>query len=606
MTKIYYGGEDKVISSEPVDPDYRLSIFTNKAYFTIPMGKRSRFDGFFVKQQDFFKILDSIEFEGLDFHPDKVVVIGNSFTTYFGFISNSFYIDSDTGSLLYESNSSLTMKLYFDVKRMFDDREWGRIYDFKMIKDNLCLIHFVKKTDEKEDPDSGRKEFEKYVFIKFNGSCKRTDSWKHRKYDYDAERNSPITERYVFNAVELKANRFMILVSDNFEQGYNQINARFKVFDKIVKDEIAFNLNRVCRFEEVNFAYSRAQHSLLSLATHDYLMAGLPWFYQEWARDEALSLKALVLSGELNKARKYMENLMKNVYYNGKIYSNLSEKGIFSIDALPWLFHSIAFLVRFAEKENLSAYLFSRKFIKEFETTLLRVLDLIDKYFVKGDLIYADKQETWMDSSFGKDVREGFLLEVQAMYMYLHRLAYALTGKEYYRDMENKMRIATVNNFYDGNLLYDDLNNRFFRPNVFIAYYFYPEMLSYLQWRNVFDEAIKRLWMPWGGFATIDKKSELFCSKHTGEDVRSYHRGDSWYFLNNLAAIAMYRLDKSRYANYIADIIAASTKEILWLNSLGVAGELSSAGKQTSQGAFNQAWSNATFIEMINELMKDL
>ncbi len=608
MTKIYYAGEDKVISSEQLDKDYRLSIYTNKAYFTIPFGNASNFDGFFVKDRgEFFKIIDLIDFPTLDFtHPEKVVIVGNSFTTYHGFISSSFYLDSDSGALLYESNSSLKMRFYFDVKKMFDNREWGRFYDLKMVRDNLWVVHFIKKTDEREDGDSGKKEFEKYVFIKFNGESKRIDSWKQRKYLYDLERNSKNVDRYVFSGLEIKANRFMILASDNLEEGYNLINARFKVFDKIVKTESSFYLNRTSRFEEVNFAYSRAQHSLLALAGENYLMAGLPWFYQEWARDEALSLKALVISGELNKAKKYMENLLNNVYYNGKIHSNLSERTVFSIDALPWLFHSIAYLIRFAEKENLTAYLFSNKFIKHFEDSLIKTLDLIDKYYIKGDLVCSAEHETWMDSSFGKDKRQGFLLEVQAMYMYLYKLAYALTGNEYYRDMENKIRIATVNNFYNNNILYDDLENRFFRPNIFIAYYFYPEMLSYLQWRNVFDAAIRKLWLSWGGFATITKNSKLFCHRHTGEDARSYHRGDSWYFLNNLAAIALYRVDKSRYANYIADIIAASTNDILWLNSLGSASELSSAELQTGQGAFNQAWSNATFIEMITELMKDL
>lgn len=608
MTKIYYAGEDKVISSEKIDNDSRLSIFTNKAYFTVPLGKASRFDGYFVRDKgELFKILDSLDFQTIDFlHPEKVVNVGNSFTLYHGFISSSFYIDSETGALLYESNSSLTFRLNFDVKRMFDEREWGRFYDLKRVRDTLWVLHFVKKTDEREDSSSGMKEFEKFVFIKVHGESKRVDSWKLRKYDYDLERNSPKHERYVFSALELKTNRFMILVSNNYEEGYNLINARFKVFDKITKTESSFNLNRVSRFEEVNFAFSRAQHSLLALATEDYLMAGLPWFYQEWSRDEALSLKALVISGELNKTKKYMENLLNNIYYNGKIHSNLHERTTFSIDALPWLFHSISYLVRFADKENISAYLFSNKFIKTFEDSLIKTLDFIEKYHIKGDLVYTEEHESWMDSSFGKDKRKGFLLEIQAMYMYLYKLAYALTGNEHYRNMENKIRIATVNNFYDSRLLYDDLENRFFRPNIFIAYYFYPEMLSYLQWRNVFDEAIRKLWLPWGGFTTIEKSSELYCPRHTGEDIRSYHRGDSWYFLNNLAAIAMYKVDKIRYANYIAEIIAASTKDILWLNALGSASELSSAEFQTGQGAFNQAWSNATFIELIHELMGDL
>ena len=84
------------------------------------------------------------------------------------------------------------------------------------------------------------------------------------------------------------------------------------------------------------------------------------------------------------------------------------------------------------------------------------------------------------------------------------------------------------------------------RPNVFLAYYIYPNLLKKTAWNKVFDNALRKLWLPWGGVATIDKDSHLFQGEYTGQDNKSYHRGDSWFFLNNMTAICMRKLDCER------------------------------------------------------------
>ena len=54
--------------------------------------------------------------------------------------------------------------------------------------------------------------------------------------------------------------------------------------------------------------------------------------------------------------------------------------------------------------------------------------------------------------------------------------------------------------------------------------------------------------------------------------------------------------------SYIEKISAASTTDILWKGAIGCASELSSASSQKAEGCLNQAWSNATFIELMNVL----
>lgn len=110
------------------------------------------------------------------------------------------------------------------------------------------------------------------------------------------------------------------------------------------------------------------------------------------------------------------------------------------------------------------------------------------------------------------------------------------------------------------------------------------------------------MWLNWGGLATIDKNHYLFQKKHTGANDLSYHRGDSWYWLNNLAAIVMYRVNKIKYRSKINKILEASVNDLLWMGAVGCSSEISSAEKQTSDGCLNQAWSNAMLIELLDEV----
>jgi len=92
----------------------------------------------------------------------------------------------------------------------------------------------------------------------------------------------------------------------------------------------------------------------------------------------------------------------------------------------------------------------------------------------------------------------------------------------------------------------------------------------------------------------------LFTNESTGENIKSYHRGDSWFWINNLAALVLNRINKNKFQKYIKKIIEASTEDILWKGCIGCHAELSDAKELTSKGCFNQAWSNAMFIEMVD------
>jgi glycogen debranching enzyme len=110
--------------------------------------------------------------------------------------------------------------------------------------------------------------------------------------------------------------------------------------------------------------------------------------------------------------------------------------------------------------------------------------------------------------------------------------------------------------------------------------------------------------LSWGGLSSISKDHHLFQPKHTGHDNTSYHRGDSWFFINNLAAIVMSR-EGSIFKKEFESIFRAGVRDILNHGYAGHLSELSSASFQEAGGCYAQAWSVGTFLELAEELFYD-
>jgi len=181
------------------------------------------------------------------------------------------------------------------------------------------------------------------------------------------------------------------------------------------------------------------------------------------------------------------------------------------------------------------------------------------------------------------------------------KFAYQLTKQKKYKDLEEDTRKLVKEKFWNGKWLADGLNDYTIRPNVFIAAYIYPELLTKKEWKTCFKNILPKLWLKWGGLASLQKDHPLFQEHHTGEIPQSYHRGDSWYWINNLSALVLRRVDRKEFSKYIQKITEASTNEILIKGTIGHHAEVSSAGAAESQGCTAQAWSNAMFIELVEE-----
>jgi glycogen debranching enzyme len=220
-----------------------------------------------------------------------------------------------------------------------------------------------------------------------------------------------------------------------------------------------------------------------------------------------------------------------------------------------------------------------------------------------------------MDTQHLGDDRAGTRVEIQALFyavydaiIYIEKLVnspYMLRHVKEQKEFKRRIRKAFVHPSFPG-LLVDGLNElghvqKSYRPNVFLAYYLAPTLLSKKEWESCFDVYLDKLFESWGGLTPINRDNALFQPTYTGQNNKSYHRGDVWYFVNNFAVVALARLNHDKYKPYIKAILHASARDILELGFAGHGSEVSSATMQEAQACLAQAWSVSTFIEAIEE-----
>ncbi|MBI2656498.1 hypothetical protein HYX03_02060, partial [Candidatus Woesearchaeota archaeon] len=271
----------------------------------------SRYQGLFYydeKSMNMFKFIENIEI--ID-HGD-VAQLKNGF--YFAErrrddVIESFLMPKGFNSLIYEISPKNEIDLILDCKDSYDNREWGRNYEIFEEKDCI-IVKFAKKTDKREDKSDGMEEFALYLAVK--GDEKeylKNDRWVERRYSYDEERNSPPFTRHVYNALRLKGSKFVFSMSKNrndaikeCEHVFNNIDGlknkeKEYFFDMLKNEPIKKLITDEKINKEIKIAYINALNSLNNLVVdgkNNYgVVAGLPWFFQFWARDSLVSLKAL-------------------------------------------------------------------------------------------------------------------------------------------------------------------------------------------------------------------------------------------------------------------------------------------------------------------------
>jgi len=208
--------------------------------------------------------------------------------------------------------------------------------------------------------------------------------------------------------------------------------------------------------------------------------------------------------------------------------------------------------------------------------------EYFDRKMNKNGLLPAEIQENWQ----GDGLRTGILIEDQALYAKILDVLQLLTGDQMYNFKKNRL-IRAVRENMDGAYILDRKDSLEIRTNNFIAAYFAPELFLRDDWKKTFEAALRtnELWCDWGGLSIL---SHIESKYETG--------GQSWFFINNLAATVLYRLDNSKYSQYIDKVMNSSSANVFWQEHSGRPCEVtvSDGGKVQVKGLFGL--SLATFI----------
>lgn len=614
--KVSHRLKDFIVEKEVHEGSFILSNAYG-SYFFFMEHPVSRFQGFFwFIDGEMHKVIEHINILG---NP-KIQEIENSFSSAkvkYNDLQVDYFVPRGKDALVLDSDREFEAELKFDIRHAYDSREFGRFFDFSIEKSTIVL-KYTKYTDSNEDGVHGNKEYETFVCIAMDKpEYEKIGQFIEHKYPLDKERNSRPFSRYVYSAMTVKTKRLAIAVSSNKKDAIRQAKYVYKKYEKLKKRDslieelflyesemtqknFAKKINSISN-PLLRMAYLCSINSLQKLTVRDKkrIFAGLPWFFQYWTRDEAITLKALMLNEQYRLADSILKLQTKNIGPQGLIPNRIPESKLASADGAGWVWKRVEDLIN-------ASYILKKKDMKVFEESLKHSVYLQRKFLTRGVFAVNGPKETWMDTTVGdQDTRDGVRIEIQAQRLMMYSLLYCFEWDSRFRKIEEDLRNKVREKLFNGDYLFDGLWDETKRPNVFLAYYIYPDLLKEEEWMRTFDTIIDALWLPWGGIASIDKSSPWFKEYHTGETNESYHRGDSWFWVNNIAAICMYRLDKYRYKEFIEKIISASTHEILFSGAIGHAAEISSANRLMSQGCLAQAWSAATYVELVEEVMHE-
>ncbi len=479
------------------------------------------------------------------------------------------------------------LEVVLDMRR--DEKTEGRVYHVTH-EDDVLLIRYEQEGD-----------YVDVLAIKGVHGFTATGTWSEERYAYD-ERRKDKSAYWVYHAgtISVEGEAHLIIA-----RGHSAEHATTLVQTANAEESHLQN-----SIEHYAFTEFTAQHpglfahtALDALVTNKPgekvtgIFAGLPWFTQYWSRDELISLGALIRIEKFGLVKeiltRYYELLDK------PLQAHYPSGGLLAADSLGWLAKRTLDLLQALDERGIRKKHFTRlelAYIKDRMATAVEEL-----LAVRGEdgLVRNGPGETWMDAAFDGDHRAGIRVEIQALTLACYRLLRVLDEK-WHEEGHAFAERARTKLYREGRLL-DGVRDETTRPNVFIAYYVYPELLSAAQWKKVFDDALAKLWCSWGGLASIDTNDPRYCERYSGADDKSYHRGDSWYWINALAAICLKRLDAKKWQDAISQLKDACLNDLLWQGALGHCSELSSAKQQEWAGTFSQAWSAALLYELLTE-----
>jgi len=585
--KISHISKDNAIAKHVEHAAAFILVNERKDFATFYTSPQSRYEGFFVAREgSFIKTVSRI---GTRTIADKLDLYHNK-----GFAALHYSRSSESGKngkssestevysvasgepvLIYENLSEESMVVRLDIRDQFYIPEWGRYYDFQEDKKSVIVSYHDDRLVEPV-----------FLAILHDGAFHPMGEWVPVEYERDRQRNSEPAVLYEYDLGEFSGKKLVFAFGETAAEALGRAH-RYKNLSQakvIVKSKVKPKLTGKKPDAAAKKLASECAHDALdSLFVKDSMLAGMPWFTKAWVRDELISLPAMPKAKARAMLAKYIhaewEGDKLPVIFGG---SNYCSDGI---GLLCWAILFGRYLLDEEEKRLLG-------------TNLVRSIEALEATENEYGFVPSGKRESWMDSI----ERDGYPIETQALYGQILQLAHLLTKNERYEEKRAALLKNIRTHYFVGGYLHDCLGDGTIRPNIFLAAFFAPEILSKAEWEKCFDKALPALWLEWGGLASVDARHECFCDVSTGEQDTSYHNGDSWFFVNNIAALILYNVNPTKYAKYTDAIYAASTWEILWDNFAGCPGEISSARTLESWGCGLQGFSAAAYVYLTQHL----
>lgn len=569
-------------------------------------GEETRYQGFYFadnnnyeRKPNLYKIIDEIRI--LD--REEIVAMKNNFfkvgrESKDGIVEDYFMPDG-RNALCLKASKKVEAEVVLDIRHPYDARLMGRFYELEVREDHM-IVKYTKRRDWKEDNLGDKKEFGLFLAIKTDkDSFAKIGEFFSKYYSKDQRRNSYPWDRYVYRAFRMTFKKAVFAVGKTKKEAIEESDKVYKDWDKLYKktrDEHSDLPASKITDTEIKMACLCAQNSVRTLIAKNKNIgayAGIPWFFQYWHRDEAFSLSQIY---KLDK--KVAEDIIFS-QLDSVINSDSFQKQRFpesvqetqSADAIGILARECFEIFR----NNRVSKAFRTDVVRKFEKIVPKIL----KERMQDGLVRNAPHETWMDSI----ERDGFRIEVQAGILAIYKLLFLETDNDQYKILLEDLERETVKRFYRDDMLWDTPDGGTVRPNVFIAYHLYPELLLQEKWEKCFEKILPELYLEWGGISSISQVDSRFVGKDSGEGSPSYHNGDSWYFLNNLIASVLFKIDPAKYSEYINEIMDASTNDILYMGAVGHHSEISSAMCQESLGCEAQLWSSAMYLNFFDVAM---
>src|SRR3989344_2634755 len=302
------GAEKNVEKS--VDADVSVLLTNRNGSYSLFSSKPlSRYEGVFFRHENkMFKVIESFSFAS------PVSAITNHLwgvTLKRGDLSQLIFMPINRDAVVVSLSASSEFELVLDAKISEDNRVWGRNYCVSH-EDKTIVVKFSKKSDCRDDNSLINHEFDLYLAVYAPElEYLPLQSWEEHNYHYDEERNSPPFSRWVFKACKIRVKDFVCAWSFNKSDAVDSAKKIFDERDRLRREcEIKVN-NLVSTIpktnnSEISLAYQCSINALDSLMIGDGVIAGLPWFYQFWARDEIICAKAFMLQKNLLLSKKIL------------------------------------------------------------------------------------------------------------------------------------------------------------------------------------------------------------------------------------------------------------------------------------------------------------